>query len=217
MKKNSAFAAVSFRSVLLDNYKKLGINEKELVVLLMFDHLLEQGNDMPTSDLLALKMNYSVEEIDTVLANLYRRDLISFDPKKARFALDPLMERLSVSFAQTLNLEKEKRLDEEREERLAGLYEFIEARWERTLTPLEKATVADWVNANYTDKEIHSAVRDGLMQNKVNVRYVDRRLRSMRAAADIEATGHSAISDNWDKSIDETLDISKEKWEEDED
>ena len=75
----------------------------------------------------------------------------------------------------------------------------------------------DKAGIDYTDKEIHSAVRDGLMQNKVNVRYVDRRLRSMRAAADIEATGHSAISDNWDKSIDETLDISKEKWEEDED
>ena len=213
MKKNSVFGAVSFRYVLLDHYKKLGISEMELVVLLMFDHLMEQGNEVPTADMMSLKMNLSPAEIDGILADLYRRGLISFDTKTSRFSLDPLMEKLSGAFAKSMTYEKEKRLNEEREERLAGLYEFIESRWERTLTPIEKATVSDWVDANYSDKEIHSAVRDGLNQNKVNVRYVGQRLRAIRRVDDIAEEGYSAVDENWNTPIGESLEQSQKKWE----
>jgi hypothetical protein len=54
--------AVDFRYILLDDYKKLGISEEELSVIMMVDHLLRRGNDLVTADLLSLKMNYKTAD-----------------------------------------------------------------------------------------------------------------------------------------------------------
>ena len=37
------YAAIDMRHLLLENYKKLGITETELVVLIMIEHLLKQS------------------------------------------------------------------------------------------------------------------------------------------------------------------------------
>ena len=47
--------ALDFEYLLLEFYKTLNIQEREVVIILMIEHLLKQGNDFITSDLLALK------------------------------------------------------------------------------------------------------------------------------------------------------------------
>jgi len=39
---NSLLGAIDFHYLLLENYKKFGINEKQLSVIFMVDHLLQQ-------------------------------------------------------------------------------------------------------------------------------------------------------------------------------
>ena len=73
--------AVDFHYLLLEQYKKLGISESDLIVLLMVDHLILQGNDLVTADLLSLKMNYKTKDIDNALASLLSRVFISYDEK----------------------------------------------------------------------------------------------------------------------------------------
>lgn len=215
MKTNGVFGAVSFRYMLLEHYKKMGFTENELALLLMIDHLLEQGNTLITTDALALKMTMDPKEIDTILTSLLKRNIVSFETKDDKFVttLTPLYEKLGKAFAKSMAYENEKEANEARDMRLANLYDFFEDRWSRTLSPLEKATVADWVDAGYTDKEIQDALRDGLREGKVNVRYVDRRLRAKRATSDIEKEGYTATSETWDKDIEESLRIGKQKWE----
>jgi hypothetical protein len=43
MTKSALMSAVDFRYVLIDSYKRMGLNEDELAVILSIDHLLEQG------------------------------------------------------------------------------------------------------------------------------------------------------------------------------
>ncbi len=62
--------AIDFRFLLLENYKKLKINEKEFVTLFMIDHFISLGNPFVTADLLSLKMSLDVKEIDKTLVSL---------------------------------------------------------------------------------------------------------------------------------------------------
>ena len=47
---------VTIPNTLLNNYKQLGLNEEELVVLLQVYSFLEKGNDFPTPDEISAKM-----------------------------------------------------------------------------------------------------------------------------------------------------------------
>ena len=62
--------ALDFRYLLLEYYKKLDINENELSVLLMIDHLRSQKNIFITPDLLSLKMNLTTDQLDEILGGL---------------------------------------------------------------------------------------------------------------------------------------------------
>ena len=43
--------AIDFRYLLLENYRKLKLTEKELATIFMIDHLISQGNPFVTADL----------------------------------------------------------------------------------------------------------------------------------------------------------------------
>ena len=45
-KKNMVSEAIDFRFLLMENYKKLKINEKELVTLFMIDHFITLGKSI---------------------------------------------------------------------------------------------------------------------------------------------------------------------------
>ena len=48
--------ALNFSYLLIEFYKKIGLNEEELSVILVLDHLLSQGNNLTNSTALALNM-----------------------------------------------------------------------------------------------------------------------------------------------------------------
>ena len=55
---------IDYRLILVDNYKSLGLSEYDLCVLLSIDNILKQEKVLITADLLALKMNLSIKDID---------------------------------------------------------------------------------------------------------------------------------------------------------
>ncbi len=214
MNMNGVFGAVSFRYMILEQYKKLGLSEKELATLLMIDHLLDQGNALINADSLSLKMTMDSKEIDSTLAGLMKKKLISYELKDGKLVttLNPLYDKLSKALAKKMRFEEEKAKSEEIEKRVASLNEFFEERWSRTLSPLEKEKLYDWINAGYKDIDIQNALRDGLREGRPNVRYIDRRLRAMRAASDIQEEGYTATSETWSDDINSSLKQAKEKW-----
>ncbi len=214
MNMNGVFGAVSFRYMILEQYKKLGLSEKELATLLMIDHLLDQGNVLINADSLSLKMTMDSKEIDSTLAGLMKKKLISYELKDGKLVttLNPLYDKLSKALAKKMRFEEEKAKSEEIEKRVASLNEFFEERWSRTLSPLEKEKLYDWINAGYKDIDIQNALRDGLREGRPNVRYIDRRLRAMRAASDIQEEGYTATSETWSDDINSSLKQAKEKW-----
>ena len=72
-------SALNIIYLLLDFYKTLGLKEREVMVILMINQLLTQGNDFITSDVLSLKMNLTMNEIDESLSILFTKKYIEFE------------------------------------------------------------------------------------------------------------------------------------------
>ena len=205
--------ALDFRYLLLEYYKKLKINEHELAVILMIDHLIDQKNTLITPDLLSLKMSLDTKEIDKILVKLIDRNFLVFNPsKKVPFTLKPLKEKLFNEFQTQLAKERETMLNEEKTHYLQNIYEVFEKELNRPLSPLEFQMINEWVNAGFTDETIINALKEALSKGKKTLRSVDKILLQWAARDDIEKNGYTTIDDEWDKNMEETLKIVKAKW-----
>lgn len=218
MGKNNLYNAVSFRYAFLDCYKKLQLSEQDLAVVLMIDHLLEQGNSLVTADLLSMKMTYSVKDLDTEMVSLVKRGFLVYDTTDGgmKTSLDPLKNLVYREFQKSMEVEQSNLMSKDRSDRLSALSKFYEDHLERSLTPLESQTMGDWLEAGYSDEAIKDALLDALHEKKKSVRAVDKILKAKRHEDDIVKEGVSGVSPTWDKDIQETIEIAKKMWNNDE-
>lgn len=212
-------SAVDFRYVLIDSYKKMGLSEDELAVVLSIDHLIEQGNSLVTADNLAMKMTFKTEKIDQLMVSLVNKGYLVYDTSsgKMKTSLEPLKEKIYAVFQKSLQRDQANLMSEERNERLSKLIAFFEGKLNRTLSPLETQTMGEWLDSGYQDDEITNALLDSLRQNKKNLRAVDKCLRAKRAADDVAKEGATGVNANYDKDIEQTLAIAKKLWGDDND
>ncbi|MBR6226005.1 MAG: DnaD domain protein [Bacilli bacterium] len=212
--KNPYLNAVSFHYVLLDCYKRLGLSEEELSVILMIDHLIEQGNTFINSDMLALKMNLKPADIDKDLTELVKKNYLTYDTVEGKLtvSLSNLKDKVYSLFKETMDREASKLTDKTREKALSEIHSFFEGHLNRSLSPLEQSTINEWLDARYTLDEIKNALLDTLKSGKKSIRAIEKTLKSARKAQDILKEGSSAVSDTWDKDIEATIAIAKDLW-----
>jgi DNA replication protein len=175
---------------------------------------LEQGNTLVTADLLSMKMNYAVKDIDKTMVGLLNRGLLSYDTsdKTMRTSLDPLKNQVYQAFQQSVERQQLTLMSKDKADRLSQLVAFFEGKLCRSLSPLESQTMGDWLEAGYSDEEIQDALLDALKEKKKTIRAVDKILRAKRRDEDIAKEGASAVSDTWDKDIEKTMEIAKTMW-----
>lgn len=217
MTKKSIMNAVSFRYALLDSYKKMNIQETELTVLLMIDHLLEQGNTYVTSDMLSLKMNLSVSEIDKTMESLMSRGLLSieFGHNGLKTSIDGLKDKVYAQFKKEMEYESANQVDSEKEKTLQELNALFEEKFQHTLSPLDHSVIASWITSGFKKDDIKDSLLDAVSMHKNTVKAVDRILKSKRREDDFLKEGYSASSgpdDTWDKDIQETIALGKKMW-----
>ena len=205
--------ALDFRYLLLEYYRKLRLNENELATILMIDHLLGQKNTLVTPDLLSLKMSLTSKELDKIFVDLIERGYLLFDTgKNIKVSLKPLKKKLYEVFEETLTKEHETKVSEEKMKVLQNIYQVFEKELNRPLSPLEISLIGEWVDNGYSDERIIEALRTALSKGKKTLKSVDKILLQWQARDDIEKSGSTAISDDWDKDIEKTMEIIKTKW-----
>lgn len=212
--KNPYESAVSFDYALLDSYKRLCLSENEAMVLLVCDLLSKQGNKAITHETLAFKMNLSVEELSNLLNALINKGFIAYESENGKLALslEKAKAKAFEAFANNVARNQTAIKDKTRVAKLSELSAFFEQRLNRTLSPLERNSMNDWLEAGYTDEEIKNALLDAIEAKKKSFRQIDKILKSYRKARDLEDEGATAIDDNWDKDIQETIDIAHALW-----
>ena len=205
--------ALDFRYLLLEYYKKLNINEKELAVILMIDHLLEQKNTLLTPDLLAIKMSLSTDELDKILVSLMDRGFLVFDfGKSMKVSLKPLNKKLCDYFKKDIARENDLNSSEKKMNSLKNIISEFEESLKRQLSPIEKSLIEEWIGRGYSEDVILNALKDCLSKGKKTLKSIDKLLLQWQTREDIEKAGFSATSDKWDKNIEKTMEIAKAKW-----
>ena len=213
--------AIDFRFLLLENYKKLKISENQLVIIMMIDHLLSQGNPFITADLLSLKMSLDVKEIDRLVADLLTRGLMEYVTANGKTvtSLNPLKEKLYREFQITISRENETKNNEAISAQLNNIFESFKKELGRSLSPLEISRIREWVSMGYTDEIIINALKEAIAQGKKSLKSVDKILLTWAKRDELESEGKTSIDDDWSKNLEETIRIAKTPWldEDDED
>lgn len=213
------YPPLDFKYLLLDNYKKLGLNEEDAIVLLMLEQLINQGNKVVTADLLSLKMQYEAKKIDSILVSLLKRGYIVYDFEGYQMltSLDPLKKKLYALLEKEIAENNANLVSAERAEALSRLYAYFEKRLSRTLSPVEMDFIQGWLSDGFSEDEIKGALDDAYIAGKRKIKSVDKALRSNRARADIAKEGYTGISESWNEDIEKTIEIANTKWVKDSD
>lgn len=206
--------ALDFRYLLIENYRKLKIKENELATIFVIDHLLSQGNVFVSADLLALKMNLDIKEIDTILANLITKGYFEYklEGKKTVCSLEPLKQKLYKEFQNFLSQEAEEASSKRVKEELDTIYSTYEQLLGRSLSPVEMTHIHEWVSSGYDEQTIIDALKEALSKGKKTLRSVDKILFTWSQKEDLLNEGHTPLNTEWDKNLEETIKIAKTPW-----
>lgn len=210
---------IDFRYLLLDFYKKLGLNENEAMVILMVDQLLRQGNDFISQSDLSFKMNLSEKELDGLMAGLMQKDMLAIDSRGGRLktSLSPIKEKLYGLFQQAIAEKRATPVAARKAEAIGKVRDYFEKRLNRTLSPLEADTIAAWLDDGYSDEDIKGALESAIAAGRKTFKAIDGQLRMSRKRDDIEKEGYTGVNSRWNKDIEHTIEIARTKWVEDDD
>ena len=207
-------AGIDFVYVLLDHYHQFGLNENDLAVILMSDHLLRKGEHLITSDLLSIKMSIPAPDIDKILSKLVKNGFLAYETGEEGMitSLSPLKEKLYQAFERTLAKDRSSLHSEERASALSRLYDYFEKWLNRDLSPVENELIGTWLDAGYGEEDIRHALEEALNSRKRSLKAVDKVLRTARAREDIAKEGYTGISPEWSEDIERTIEIAKTRW-----
>lgn len=164
--------------VLLGKYRQIGLDEKELVLLLHIQFFIKEGNEFPTPEQLCERMTITAGECSAMLRKLVQMQLIAIEEgiseEKIRFekySLKPLWIRL----AEELSAEKKQQDLENTLHDGHDLYTVFEQEFGRPLSPMECENLAMWLDEDNQDPAIiKAALREAVISGKLNFRYIDR-------------------------------------------
>ncbi len=165
-------------NLLMQKYKQIGLDEKELTLLLQVLSFIETGNEFPTPEQLAERMTISSGECSGVLRKLVQMQFLSIEEgvsedgiRFEKYSMSPLWIRL----ADELKFEKKQSdlkltLLEEHD-----LYSLFEQEFGRPLSPMECENLAMWLDEDGQDPVIiKAALREAVLAGKLSFRYIDR-------------------------------------------
>ena len=154
---------ITIPKLLLRNYKKLNINESELIILIFLINSTEY-NPKSISDYMDIKFPVLLE----MISELESKGMLKIELKNINGIntevcnLDTLYEKLSL-----LVIKKEDTKDNN------SIYDVFETELGRTLSPIEYELVSDWLNDN-TEEILKLALREATYNGVSNFRYIDR-------------------------------------------
>ena len=169
--------AVSFDFALVETYREMGLDEKELSILLVTDHLLSQEGALVTQDVLASRMAMGADEIDAALASLIKKGYFLYTPgKKKPCTVDPAHKAAYRLLELRLQDGAKREPSESGKKEVSKAYIVLEDALARTLSPLEKETVVRWVDHGWDAGMIKIATEASLAQGRRSVRAIESEL-----------------------------------------
>lgn len=164
--------------VLFKYYKKLNITEEELILLIC---ILNQG------DKIIYDPNFFTEEIDMdkykamqLITDLAEKGTVEIKvennksgKKEEYIYLDPLYNKI-LNLLIDLQLGSNKTID-------SNIFAAFEQELGRTLSAMEVEIIKEWLHSGITEELIKEALKEAILNNVRNLKYIDRILFNWRS------------------------------------
>lgn len=153
--------------VLLTSYKKLNISDSELIILI---DLINSDSSIYNPKQISIDLSLSLNEVLELINDLIEKGIISLDIVKINnihsevINLNLLYEKLSLILMGNLP----------KEESNSNLFDIFESELGRGLTPMEFEIINGWLDIDYTQELILSALKEATYNGISNFRYIDR-------------------------------------------
>lgn len=163
---------------LITHYKKIGLTEVELMVILQIYRFSYENIIFPTPEQLSDHMTIDEGECANILRRLIQNNYIKIEQVEDEqqrltelYCLSPLWEK----FIQT---EKKNETDEEN---IGSLFVLFEQEFGRPLSPFEIEIINAWLDEdNISPSLIKAGLREAVLMGKLNFNYIDRILRDWK-------------------------------------
>ena len=174
MKLNSN--AINYEYLLLEYYKKLGINDSEALVLLMIEHLTKEEKSLVTASNLSLKMTLEEDELDVIMNNLYVKGLIDVKTFNGKLitSLEPTYTKILDCLKETILKNEEIKENKDIESAREEVIEELKNALGRALTGLEEDSVTNWIASDIDKKVIINSIKDAKKLRYVDINVIDR-------------------------------------------
>lgn len=181
---------ISVPKYFLTHYSELGLSNDEAMLII---HLFSETENQKSIDLeaLAQRMNLDLTQIEMMLANLFKQNLVTTEKRwnssaKAWYnsynfvgLIDELAELWAIEqvkqFEEVQNLVKQDRSDISPS--LERIIRSFEQELGRPLTEIECNFIRDWMSAHFSEELILEALKRGVSAGIRNFRYLDSILR----------------------------------------
>lgn len=155
---------VKIPKLLLLNYKKLNINEKEFVLLI---YLLNDNDFNPSK--MSEDLGFKLNEILNLIDSLSKKDLIKLDViekngiKEEFFSIDELYNKLALLI-----------INKKEKKESSTIYDEFEKEFGRTLSPMEYEIIGAWLESGIKEELIKKALKEAIYNGVTNLRYIDK-------------------------------------------
>lgn len=165
---------------LLVNYKSLGLNEQDVMVILQIHRFSQEQIDFPTPAQIAIHLTVSEEECANILRKLIQQGLLAIEELKndrnqlsEAYSLNPLWEKLFQ--------DHEDNTKDNEEELIGNTFILFEQEFGRPITPFEIEMINTWLDVDEIAPElIKAGLRESVLMGKLNFTYIDRILRDWK-------------------------------------
>ncbi len=195
---------INVERMLILNYKKLGLNDDEVVILLLTYALIKNGTEFINPSDIALFSSFSVTKIDVVFSSLCNKGWIKTeidDEGKARTDVDYLIERLYGLLLSNYKKEEKSKSSNDNKE----IYLLFENFFARPLSPLEYDIINGWIKEKISYEQIKAALEIAKLSTNHSIRYIDTILYEEKRKQEMS-------EEEYDKSLQETIELSKIDW-----
>lgn len=206
---------LDYRSILIENYKQLKLNENEVVVLLLVDSISKEKMTLITGDQLQVKMNLESDEIDKILVSLINKKFLSYEQKDGI-----LVTSVENTYKKVIELVKSRVLDDvrdldakEQEEGLTKVLKILEEELKRSPSPLEVEIVVSWFKDGINENVIINAINECIMKkSRLSIKQIDRTITKNLSHTDRVEEGFSTVDEKTKKDIKKAIDIASYDW-----
>ncbi|CAJ1174895.1 DNA replication protein DnaD [Companilactobacillus crustorum] len=173
--------STSINNLILKNYHKLGMTEKDLIVYLALSMYAQKGNTFPMAKDLANDTGMDEASIYTIIQGLIKLGIIELktvmDHHQQRdiYSLTPIFHRIKNLLTQEKQANTKNKLMSDTEE----LFKKIEVEFGRPLSPIEQEQIHQWIeDDHYSIELIDLSLREAVLNQVYSLKYMDRILIS---------------------------------------